>query len=103
MAMEEEIINNGRLPWLAGVASAMVAAALTSVLVYAIISRNNQENNCRAALNVRDGVVVLLEDARNLVANPPRELRPASKEEREVAVLFYDRNLRKLRNVNCDT
>lgn len=77
----------------AALSGALSIALIVLVLLFFIIipGRHNARKNCQAALDVRDAVVFVLQDASRQTQNNPR------------AQLFYNRAFKKLRNVRCRT
>jgi hypothetical protein len=89
-----------RLVGLSILAAISVALIAFGVLAATAVFSHNQRDNCRMATAVRDGVVVLLRDAENLVQNPPKGFKQTP-EQRDLAVKFYDRNISRLESVSC--
>ncbi len=69
--------------------------ALGSILFVIHIGRNNSTRNCRAALDVRDVMVLIIKDAQAQVDQIPDQ------KQKENALKFYRKAITELQNVSC--
>ena len=87
------VLKTTRLNLLVVLAAVIFSSGLAAILVYAVISRHNQQKNCAAALEVRDAVLFILVDAQK-ATHRVGTATPRSD-------LFYNRATKKLRAVTC--
>ena len=93
--------HKNRVPVVAAIAAAiMLSAVIGGIIVYAFINRGDVERNCKAALRVRDAVVVSYVDALGITRNTKPNARMSQKD-KDQAISFYLRNIKQLKAVHC--
>lgn len=76
-----------------------LSLSLGAILLVAILGNHTDTRNCRAALDVRDAMVTIIQDAQDRVNGSPAQT--ITEHQRKEASAFYERSLSKLKGVQC--
>lgn len=75
------------------------AMSLGAILYVVQFSSKNQDRTCRAALDVRDAMVLILTDAQQRTKHSPAQT--ISEQQRKDAAEFYDNAINNMKGVSC--